>query len=59
MSEKWQKSEICIVINDKSQDSTAKRFSCDELLHYRFITEFAGKRIFNMVNIWRSYKQNG
>jgi len=42
MSEKWQKSEICIVINDKSQDSTAKRFSCDELLHYRFTTEFAG-----------------
>jgi len=59
MSEKWQKSEICIVINDKPQDSTAKRFSCDELLHYRFIAEFAGKRIFNMVNIWRSYKKNG
>jgi len=27
---KCQKSEICIVINDKLQDSTAKHLSCDE-----------------------------
>ena len=45
MSENWRQSEICIVINDKSQDSTAKHLSCDELLHYKFITQFAGDRI--------------
>jgi len=37
------------VINDKSQGSTAKHLSCDELLHYRFIIQFAGE-IF--LNIW-------
>ena len=30
MLENWQQSEICIVINDKSQDSTAKHLSYDE-----------------------------
>ena len=29
MSENWWQSEICIVINNKSQDSTAKHISCD------------------------------
>ena len=33
MSENWQQSEICIVTNDKSQDSTAKQLGCDGLLH--------------------------
>jgi len=42
---RWQ-SETCIAINDKSQDSTAKHLSCDGLLHYKFITQFAGKKIF-------------
>ena len=42
MSENWQQSEICIVINDKSQDSTAKHLSCGELLHYKFIIQFTG-----------------
>jgi len=32
------------VINDKSQDSTAKLLSCDELFHYKFIIQFAGKK---------------
>jgi len=44
----WQQSEICIVINDKSQDSTAKHLSCDELLHYKFVNHCAGKRIFKI-----------
>jgi len=46
MSENWQQSEICIAINDKSQDSTAKHLSCNGLLHYKFITQFAGEIIF-------------
>jgi len=48
MSENWRQSEICIVINDKSEGSTAKHLSCDGLLHYRFIIQFAGERIFKM-----------
>jgi len=46
MSENWRQSDICIVINDKTQDSTAKHLSCDELLHYKFIVQFAGKKDF-------------
>jgi len=48
MSENWQESEICIVINDKSQDSTAKRLSYDGVLHYKFVNHCAGKRIFKI-----------
>ena len=48
MSENWQQSEICIVINDISQDSTAKHFSYDGLLHYTFVSHCAGKRIFKI-----------
>jgi len=39
MSENWQQSEICIVINDKSQGCIAKHLSCDGLLYYKFITQ--------------------
>ena len=46
MSEKWHQSEICIVINDKSQGSIAKHLRSDELLYYTFITQSAGERIF-------------
>jgi len=46
MSEKWQQSEICIVINNKSQGNIAKHLSWDDLLHCKFITQFAGDRIF-------------
>ena len=59
MSEDWQQSEICIVIYDKSQDSTAKYLSYDKLLHYKFVSHCAGERILKSVNIWRSYRQNG
>ena len=48
MSEKWRQSEICIAINDKSQDSIAKHLSYDGLLHYKCTTQFAGERIFKI-----------
>jgi len=48
VSENWWKSEICIVINDKSQGSTAKHLCCDGLLHYKFIIQFAGERNFKI-----------
>jgi len=48
MSEKLSQSEICIVINDKSRGSVAKHLRCDELLHYTFVTLFAGERIFKI-----------
>jgi len=48
MSENWQESEICIVINDKSQDSTAKCLSYDGVLHYKFVNHCAGKRIYKI-----------
>jgi len=48
MSENWQQSEICIVINDKSQGSIAKNLRCDELLYYTFIIHSAGERIFKI-----------
>ena len=38
----WQQSEICIVINDKSQDSTAKHLSYDVVNHC------AGESIFKI-----------
>jgi len=48
MSENWWQSEICIVINDKSQDSTAKHLGYDELLHYKFVIHCAVERIFKI-----------
>ena len=48
MSENWQPPEICIVINDKSQGSIAKHLSYDKLLHYKFIIQFAGERIYEI-----------
>jgi len=48
MSEKWHQSEICIVINDKSQGSIAKHLRNDDLLYYTFITQSAGERIFKI-----------
>jgi len=48
MSEKWHQSEICIVINDKSQGSRAKHSKNDELLYYIFIAQSAAERIFNI-----------
>ena len=48
MLEKWSQSEICIVINDKSQGSIAKHLRNDDLLYYIFITQSAGERIFTI-----------
>jgi len=60
MSEKWWQSEICIVINDKSQGSVAKHLSWDCLLHYKFVIQFAGENFFlKSANISQSYRQNG
>jgi len=36
------------VFNDESQDNIAKHLSCDELLHYKFIIQFAGEKIFKI-----------
>ena len=44
---KWLQSEICIVINDKSQDSMAKHFIYDGLLHYKFST------LYESTFIWK------
>jgi len=48
MSENWHQSEIRILINDKSQGSVAKHLSCNGLLHYIYIFEAAGERIFKI-----------
>jgi len=57
MSENWRQSKICIVINDKSEGTTAKHLSCDGLLHHKFIIQFAGESIFKIgEHIRRSYK---
>jgi len=48
MSEKWRQSEICIVINDKSQGSIAKHLRNDDLVNYTFITQSPGKRNFKV-----------
>ena len=36
------------MINDKSQDNTAKHLSCDGLLHYEVIIQIAGEKIFKI-----------
>ena len=62
MSEKWRQCEIYIVINDKSQGSIDKHLRCDELLHYKFIIQFAGERIFKIgehLAKLQPYRQNG
>ena len=41
---KWHQSEICVVINDKSQGSIAKHLRCDELLYYTFIVQSSSER---------------
>jgi len=53
MSVNWGQSEICSVINDKSQGSIAKHFSWDTLLHYKFIRQFASERIFKIGEHFR------
>jgi len=48
MPEKWRQSEICIVINDKSEGCLAKHLKNDELIYYTFITQSPGERIFKI-----------
>ena len=36
------------MINDKSQDSTAKHLSYEGLLHYKFVNNCDGERIFKI-----------
>ena len=43
-----------IAINDESQGSIAKNLKCDELSFTLLVKEFV-----RLVNIWRSYRQNG
>ena len=38
----------CIVVNDKSQDSTAKHLSYDGLLYYKYVIQLAGEIIFKI-----------
>ena len=45
---KLAESEICIVINDKSQGTIAKHLSFDKLFHYKLIIQFAGERTFKI-----------
>jgi len=45
MPENWRQSNMCIVINDKSQGSAAKHLSCDGLLNSKFIIQFAGAKV--------------
>jgi len=47
-AEKWHQSEIRIAINDESQGNIAKNLWCDKLLHYTFIMDSAGERIFKI-----------
>jgi len=55
---KWQQSEICIVINNKSQGIKAKHLRFDELLYHPICWQ---KNFFFIigVHIWQSYRQNG
>ena len=48
MSQKWRQSEICIVINDKSQGNIAKHLRTDDLYYYTFIVQSDGERIFKI-----------
>jgi len=48
MTEKWRQSEVCVVINDKSQGCVAKHLMNDELLYYTLIIQFASERIFKI-----------
>jgi len=59
MSEKWHQWEICIVINDKSQGSTAKHLRYNELLYCTFIIQSVGERILKIGEHLASYWQNG
>jgi len=48
-SENWQQSEICIVINDKSQDSTAKHCAGNFFLNPWTFGEVTGKMVDRVI----------
>jgi len=54
MSENWRQSEICIVINDKSQDRIAKHLSCDPNFIANISFSLLVKEFLKSVNIWQS-----
>jgi len=58
-AEKWHHSEIRIAVNDESHGSIATNLRCNELLYYTFIIHSAAERIFNIGELWQSYRQNG
>jgi len=58
VSEKWRQSEICIVINDKSQSNIAEHLRCDKVLYYTFIIKSAGERIFEIDKRFASKLQD-
>jgi len=55
MSEKWRQSEICIVIDEKSQDSAAKHLSFAHLSLNLLVKEFLRSVKFGKV----SFRQSG
>jgi len=59
LPKKWRQSEICIVINDKSQSSIAKHLKNAECFTTHLSLNFLVKEFLKLVNIWRSYRQNG
>ena len=48
MSENCLQCERCIVVTDKSQDSTDKHLSCDGIFQCEFIIQFAYEKIFKI-----------
>jgi len=45
---KWHQSEICTVINDKSQGNIVKHLRYGEIRYCAFITQSDGERIFKI-----------
>ena len=58
MSENRRQSKIYIVINYKSQDSTAKHLSSDGLFHYKFIIHCDSERTFKIGEHFKNNNNN-
>jgi len=59
MSENWRHSEICILINNKSQGNIANRLSYDGFSLQIYHSICCWTEFLKSVNIWQSYRQNG
>jgi len=59
MSEKWHHSEIRIAINDELQGSVAKNLSTMRCFTTHLSFTLLVKEFLRLMNIWRSYGQNG